>query len=218
MGPGAAMAVRDAAAPAPIASTTFPPDAAVITSVSAQRSLVVQKTGLELWSNDPPQKITTLLGVEARDISFSPAGDVAVAAVCTNAGTMDCTFTFFHAVDGGVMRTLQVPILDNAQFSETGRYFLYSNQHGLYVVPMATGVVAAHRENGDATSVSAFGGLEDGIEGNASAGWPGIVRVLDDRLVRSSQGLVELTDLITGNVQARHLYKGAGINSAIRII
>jgi hypothetical protein len=206
---GPAVAVQDAAA-APLATPSFPPDAAVITSVSTQRSLVVQKTGLELWSNDPPQKITTLLGVEARDISFSPAGDVAVAAVCTNAGTMDCTFNFFRAADGSVMRTLLVPILDNAQFSETGRYFLYSNQHGLYVVQMATGVVAAHRENGDATSVSAFGGLEDGIEGNASAGWPGIVRVLDDRLVRSSQGLVEVTDLVSRKVLTKQLYKGAG--------
>ena len=202
--------VQDAAVPGPVEEPTFPANAEVITNVSAQRSLVVQKTGLELWSNNPPRLITTLLSVEARDISFSPANDVAVAAVCTNASTMDCTFTFFRTSDGSVMRTLLVPILDNAQFSETGRYFLYSNQHGLYLLSMATGAVVAHRENGDATSVSAFGGLEDGIEGNASAGWPGIVRVLDDRLVRSSQGLVEVTDLISRNVVARQLYKGAG--------
>ncbi len=203
-------AVQDANVLEAAGDPTFPANAEVISSVSAQRSLVVQKTGLELWSNNPPKMITTLLSVEARDISFSPAGDVAVAAVCTNASTMDCTFTFFRTSDGSVMRTLLVPILDNAQFSETGRYFLYSNQHGLYVIQMATGMVAAHRENGDATSVSAFGGLEDGIEGNASAGWPGIVRVLDDRLVRSVQGLVEVTDLISRKVVARQLYKGAG--------
>jgi len=109
-----------------------------------------------------------------------------------------------------VVRTMSVPLLDNAQFSETGRYYLYANQNGLYVVNMATGAVAAHRENGDATSVSAFGGLEFGLEGNASAGWPGVVRVIEDRLVRTSQGLVELTDLITGKVLARHLYRGVG--------
>ena len=194
----------------PIVAPAFPADAVVVTNDNVQRTLVIQKTGLELWSNEPPKKITTLLKTEARDISFSPAGDVVAAAVCKSAGTMDCTFTFFRTTDGGVVRTMLVPILDNAQFSKTGSYFLYSNQHGLYVVNMATGTVAAHRENGDATSVSAFGGLENGLEGNASAGWPGVVRVLDDRLVRSSQGLVELTDLITGKVVARHLYKGAG--------
>ncbi len=206
----AELAITPARPAAAVVAATFPPKAELLTHAGAQRTLVIQPTGLELWSNTPPQKIATLLDTEARDISFSPAGDMAAAAVCTNNNVMDCTIWFFSSADGSVVRTVAVPILDNAQFSATGHYYLYSNQTGLYVLNMATAAVAAHRENGDATHLSAYGGLEDGIEGNASAGWPGVVRVLDDRLVRSSQGLVELTDLLTGKVLARHLYKGVG--------
>ena len=207
---GPAPAIKAAPAAVSEAVPLIPPVTTVMTHAGAQRTLEIKTAGLELWASSPVRKIKTLLDAAPRDVSFSPAGDMVAAAVCTNAGTMDCTITFFSAVDGSVVRKLLVPLLDNAQFSATGRYFLYSNQYGLYVINTATGALAAHRENGDATSVSAFGGLEDGIEGNASAGWPGVVRVVEDRLVRSSQGLVELTDLTTGKVQTRQLYKSVG--------